>query len=235
MKTFRFNHYGKAGPYELFYITTPAESDEYVLFTEAEAEITKISEQRDGYYDEAKKAFAERDKSVELLSLRYTNLNQDGKTILDFQNVWIEQARDRNIKLEAEIALLKNENGEMDSTYQDRLLDMESRVNEAEENLVLYAKSYDANIEGYQQEIAALREQLEVCNRLGDTFWDALKPLGLKEIYLSCPGQHVVDLISERDKLKDRQRVLVDALERYISKFGNCGDVYDQAMSALEA
>lgn len=42
MKTFRFNHYGKAGPDELFYITTPAESDVYVLKTEADAEIQQV-------------------------------------------------------------------------------------------------------------------------------------------------------------------------------------------------
>jgi seryl-tRNA synthetase len=60
-------------------------------------------------------------------------------------------------ELEAERDRLKEENGNMDSMYQDRLLDMEAKVNLAEENLVLYAKSYDANVEGYQQDIAELR------------------------------------------------------------------------------
>ena len=46
MKTFRFNHYGKAGPDELFYITTPAESDTYVLLTEADAEIAALRERQ---------------------------------------------------------------------------------------------------------------------------------------------------------------------------------------------
>jgi len=42
MKTFRFNHYGKAGPDELFYITTPAESDVYVLASEANERIAYL-------------------------------------------------------------------------------------------------------------------------------------------------------------------------------------------------
>ena len=49
----------------------------------------------------------ERDQAIELMSMRYENLNKDGKTILDFQSVWISQARSRIEKLEAKIAALE--------------------------------------------------------------------------------------------------------------------------------
>ena len=45
----------------------------------------------------------ERDQAIELMSMRYENLNRDGKTILDFQSVWISQARSRIEKLEAKL------------------------------------------------------------------------------------------------------------------------------------
>ena len=69
----------------------------------------------------------------------------------------VKQLEERIEVLEAERDRLKEENGNMDSMYQDRLFDMEAKVNLAEENLVLYAKSYDANVEGYRQDISDLR------------------------------------------------------------------------------
>ena len=35
-------------------------------------------------------------------------------------------------------------------------------------------------------------------------------------------------------RLNERIKVLEDALNLYVSKFGNCGDVYDFAIKALE-
>jgi hypothetical protein len=53
----------------------------------------------------------ERDQAVEFLSMRMEDLNKEGKTILDFQAVWIRQARDgiqrlqaRNSELEAKLS-----------------------------------------------------------------------------------------------------------------------------------
>jgi AraC-like DNA-binding protein len=67
-----------------------------------EAERDEYKRQADGYYQEAATAYETRNKAIELLSERYTDLNRDGKTILDFQNTWIRQTRDENDKLRAE-------------------------------------------------------------------------------------------------------------------------------------
>jgi hypothetical protein len=79
-----------------------------------------------------------------------------------------------------------------------------------EDNLTCYEPNKDHSgryvraevAEGLMAERDRLKEDLETSRRLSDTFWDALKPLGLKEIFLNCPGQHVVDLINERDRLE---------------------------------
>lgn len=49
----------------------------------------------------------ERDKAVEYLSMKLENLNKNGKTILDFQAVWIRQARSTNEKLQARVLELQ--------------------------------------------------------------------------------------------------------------------------------
>jgi hypothetical protein len=77
---------------------------------EIEAERGEYKKQADGYYQEAATAYETRNKAIELLSERYTNLNRDGKTILDFQNTWIRQTRDENDKLRSERDRLKEEN-----------------------------------------------------------------------------------------------------------------------------
>ena len=69
---------------------------------ELEAERDEYKRQADGYYQEAATAYETRNKAIELLSEQYTDLNRDGKTILDFQNTWIRQTRDENDKLRAE-------------------------------------------------------------------------------------------------------------------------------------
>jgi hypothetical protein len=72
-----------------------------------EAERDEYKRQADGYYKEAAIAYETRNKAIELLSERYTNLNRDGKTILDFQNTWIRQTRDENDKLRVELKTCK--------------------------------------------------------------------------------------------------------------------------------
>lgn len=52
-------------------------------------------------------------------------------------------------------------------------------------------------------------QQLAVANQIGDTFWEALKPLNLREIDVQNPGQHITDLIAERDILADRIRIVI--------------------------
>jgi len=74
---------------------------------ELEAERDEYKRQADGYYKEAAMAYETRNKAIELLSERYTNLNRDGKTILDFQNTWIRQTRDENDKLRVELKTCK--------------------------------------------------------------------------------------------------------------------------------
>ena len=51
----------------------------------------------------------ERDQAVEYLSMRMENLKENGKTILDFQAVWISQARATNEKLKAKVTALVKE------------------------------------------------------------------------------------------------------------------------------
>ena len=52
-------------------------------------------------------------------------------------------------------------------------------------------------------------ESLEVANQIGDTFWAALKPLNLPAIYVENPGQHVTDLIRERDQAQADKEALL--------------------------
>jgi hypothetical protein len=55
------------------------------------------------------KTIKERDQAVEYLSMRMENLKENGKTILDFQAVWISQERALNEKLKAKVATLEKE------------------------------------------------------------------------------------------------------------------------------
>lgn len=50
--------------------------------------------------------------------------------------------------------------------------------------------------------LTALEEawaDLEMAQQIGDTFWEAVKPLKLQAINVANPGSHVSDLILERD------------------------------------
>lgn len=38
---------------------------------------------------------------------------------------------------------------------------------------------------------------------------------------------------AERDRLKEEKAGLLEALEAYVGKFGNCGDTYDSACAAI--
>lgn len=77
-------------------------------------------------------------------------------------------------------------------------------------------------------EVAALREGLEVSRQIGDTFWDALKPLNLPAINVANPGAHVTELIRERDAARtardtiaaDRDRLWTEA-RRFEGKYEN--------------
>lgn len=51
-------------------------------------------------------------------------------------------------------------------------------------------------------EIKHLQGQWRVCQEIGDTFWEALKPLNLQAINVANPGSHVTELIRERDAYK---------------------------------
>lgn len=73
------------------------------------AKLELVTEGRNHYakqLEELKKNF---DNLVELLSIRCENLNENGKTILDFQAVWIRQEKDINSKLREEVAVLKED------------------------------------------------------------------------------------------------------------------------------
>ena len=85
---------------------------------ELEAERDEYKRQADGYYQEAATAYETRNKAIELLSEQYTDLNRDGKTILDFQNTWIRQTRDENDKLRAERDRLKEECVRWEAMYE---------------------------------------------------------------------------------------------------------------------
>ena len=49
------------------------------------------------------------------------------------------------------------------------------------------------------------------------------------DLHRQCLEQSLT--ISEAN---ERIKALEDALNRYVAKFGNCGEVYDQAVAALE-
>lgn len=60
-----------------------------------------------------------------------------------------------------------------------------------------------------QREIARLNAEIErleaealMSAEIGGTFWGALKMMNLTHINISNPGQHVVDVIVERDTLR---------------------------------
>jgi len=50
-----------------------------------------------------------------------------------------------------------------------------------------------------------------------------------EDLHRQCLEQSLT--ISEAN---ERIKALEDALNRYVAKFGNCGEVYDQAVAALE-
>jgi len=82
-----------------------------------------------------------------------------------------------------------------------------------------------------------VKEDLRVCRNLDDTFWEALKPLKLEAIYVSCPGQHITDLISELNTLRARHAALVEAAELCIPDEGQTITLDDliQHISGLRA
>jgi len=53
-------------------------------------------------------------------------------------------------------------------------------------------------------EIERLKEDVEVGLNISGSFFEALKPLQLKTINVSNPGQHVTDLIAEIARLRSR-------------------------------
>ena len=59
-----------------------------------------------------------------------------------------------------------------------------------------------------------LAEELAVAHQIGDSFWEALKPLRLARIYVEHPGRHVTDVIRERDEACAHAEAMARALER---------------------
>jgi hypothetical protein len=57
-----------------------------------------------------------------------------------------------------------------------------------------------------EEEIARLREELNVCREICGTFFEALKPLNLTHINVANPGSHVTELIRQLTVLKEWQR-----------------------------
>ena len=57
--------------------------------------------------------------------------------------------------------------------------------------------------------IARLEQELEVTNQIGDSFWEALKALDLKEIQVSNPGRHVTGVIQRAEAAEARLSALL--------------------------
>lgn len=84
----------------------------------------------------------ERDQAVEYLSMRMEDLNKEGKTILDFQAVWIRQARSTNERLLEKVATLETKLSECETLkrgYYDeaakgweKFRELERKINEKE-------------------------------------------------------------------------------------------------------
>lgn len=67
---------------------------------------------------EIDKITKERDQAVEFLAMRMENLKENGKTILDFQAVWIQQANSRNNKLQIKVVELEKKLSECEKLKQ---------------------------------------------------------------------------------------------------------------------
>jgi len=96
----------------------------------------------------------------------------------------------------------------------EKLSHVNARLYEAErerEALKLVHASAEREIQNLHDEglsdsdaIDALQAQLVTSEAISDTFWEALKPLKLAAIHVENPGQHITDLIAERDALLEQ-------------------------------
>jgi len=57
-----------------------------------------------------------------------------------------------------------------------------------------------------------------------------LEMIAVKTLLWIIINQRSEEIIRQFERIK----VLEDALNRYVAKFGNCGEVYEQAVKALE-
>ena len=124
------------------------------------------------------------DECVELMSMRYENLNRDGKTILDFQAVWIRQERDINSKLQEEVTALKEANLELAKKYGEVQAVLFDRDQDPNENSKLREEVAEMKAEisrlkddpdGYDQlykNNLKLRAELEQCNKFKQGYYD---------------------------------------------------------------
>ena len=92
------------------------------------------------YNDHLEQLTKERDQAVEFLSMKLENLNENGKTILDFQAVWIRQAR-------VEIEKLQAKNSELEKKLSECEKLKNGYYNEAVEGWSKF-REYDRKIKG---------------------------------------------------------------------------------------
>ena len=76
-----------------------------------------------------------------------------------------------------------------------------------------------ADVERLTRERDDAREQLQVSEQIGGTFWEAIKPLALKAINVANPGSHVTDVICERDTARSE----VEQLRNLLPRCPECG------------
>lgn len=115
-------------------------------------------------------------------------------------------------KLQAELTAMENSDEAM-----RQLAHARGELRAAEEALV----AMTVTLAEARGETRAVRQELAVSEEIGDTFWEALKPLNLKSINVQNPGQHVTDLIFQ--------------VTRWEMLAKNAGDRRDDAISQANA
>ena len=111
----------------------------------------------------------------------------------------------------------------LDKAFEEHLR-LETALAAAKEEAI----DWKTKVKDLHESIVKYREELEDIKDAHCRVMEERCPTD--EVHCTCVPALRIALATANE----RERVLRDALQRYVSKFGDCGEVYDQARAALE-